>query len=73
MTGPARRMIPASAVAPLPPVEVDRTRVQKLMERARQLEVRTRGLVANALAGSYHSAFRGRGLDFDRRSGRTGS
>src|SRR4051812_12116345 len=36
------------------------------MEKVRHLEVRTRGPVANALAGSYESAFRGRGIDFDR-------
>lgn len=59
------RVLPKSALAPLPPVEIDRARVQSLMDKVRQLELHTRALVDNALAGSYHSAFRGRGIDFD--------
>lgn len=58
-------MIPKAAIAPLPPIELDRARVQRVMDKVRQLEVRTRRLVDNAIAGSYHSAFRGRGIDFD--------
>jgi uncharacterized protein (DUF58 family) len=31
----------------------------------RQLEIRTRRMVNDSLAGSYHSVFKGRGMDFD--------
>ncbi|CAN5894623.1 DUF58 domain-containing protein [soil metagenome] len=58
-------LIPARAIAPLPPVELDRDRVQAVMAKVRQLEIRTRGLVTNSLAGGYQAAFRGRGIDFD--------
>jgi uncharacterized protein (DUF58 family) len=33
--------------------------------RMRRLEIRTRRLVNDSLAGSYHSVFKGRGMDFD--------
>ena len=59
-------IIPPRAIAPLPPVEVDRARVQAIMDKVRQVELRTRGLVDNMLAGGYQAAFRGRGIDFDR-------
>ncbi len=36
-----------------------------VMETVRLLELRTRGLVDNAFAGTYQSAIRGRGIDFD--------
>ncbi|HVZ88643.1 MAG TPA: DUF58 domain-containing protein [Polyangia bacterium] len=35
------------------------------MEKVRQIEIRTRRLVDESLAGHYHSVFRGRGIDFD--------
>ena len=35
------------------------------MSNMRQLELRTRRLVNDSLAGSYHSVFKGRGMDFD--------
>src|SRR5271169_2694118 len=31
----------------------------------RQLEIRTRRMVNDSLAGSYHAVFKGRGMDFD--------
>jgi uncharacterized protein (DUF58 family) len=34
------------------------------MRRVRRLEIRTRRLVDESLAGSYHSVFRGRGMEF---------
>ena len=46
----------------------DRTetgRIRSVMEKVRQIEIRTRRLVDESLAGHYHSVFRGRGLDFD--------
>ena len=36
-----------------------------VMSNMRQLEIRTRRLVNDSLAGSYHSVFKGRGMDFD--------
>jgi uncharacterized protein (DUF58 family) len=35
------------------------------MSSMRQLEIRTRRLVNDSLAGAYHSVFKGRGMDFD--------
>jgi len=37
---------------------------RELMRRVRRLEIRTRRLVEESLAGSYHSVFRGRGMEF---------
>ena len=34
------------------------------MRRVRRIEIRTRRLVQESLAGSYHSVFRGRGMEF---------
>jgi uncharacterized protein (DUF58 family) len=39
--------------------------IRSVMEKVRQIEIRTRRLVDESLAGHYHSVFRGRGLDFD--------
>ena len=33
----------------------------------RQLEIRTRRMVNDSLAGEYHSVFKGRGMDFEDR------
>lgn len=35
-----------------------------LFEKIRRLEVRTRGVVENVFGGEYHSAFKGRGIEF---------
>jgi uncharacterized protein (DUF58 family) len=37
---------------------------RELIRRVRRLEIRTRRLVDQSLAGSYHSIFRGRGMEF---------
>ncbi len=37
---------------------------RELIRRVRKLEIRTRRLVDESLAGSYHSMFRGRGMEF---------
>ena len=37
---------------------------REVMRRVRRLEIRTRRLVQDSLAGSYHSVFRGRGMEF---------
>ncbi len=36
----------------------------ELLRRVRRIEIRTRKLVTETLAGSWHSAFRGRGMEF---------
>jgi uncharacterized protein (DUF58 family) len=36
-----------------------------IMSGMRQLEIRTRRMVTDSLAGAYHSVFKGRGMDFD--------
>jgi len=44
----------------------ENTRINKAaMSNMRQLEIRTRRMVNDSLAGSYHSVFKGRGMDFD--------
>ena len=40
-------------------------RAKNILGRMRQLEIRTRRLVNDTLAGQYHSVFKGRGMDFD--------
>jgi uncharacterized protein (DUF58 family) len=37
---------------------------RELFQKIRQIEIRTRGLVNHTLGGEYHSAFRGRGIEF---------
>ncbi len=37
---------------------------REVLRRVRRLEIRTRRLVDESLAGSYHSMFRGRGMEF---------
>jgi uncharacterized protein (DUF58 family) len=38
---------------------------KELLRKIRQIEIRTRRLVTESLAGQYHSAFKGMGMDFD--------
>lgn len=38
---------------------------RKILRKVRQIEVRTRRLVDDSLAGSYHSVFKGRGMNVD--------
>ncbi|MCE0497889.1 MAG: DUF58 domain-containing protein [Methylacidiphilales bacterium] len=38
---------------------------REILKKVRQVELRTRRLVTDALAGEYHSVFKGRGMDFD--------
>jgi uncharacterized protein (DUF58 family) len=40
-------------------------KAKNIMGRMRKLEIRTRRLVTDTLAGQYHSVFKGRGMDFD--------
>jgi uncharacterized protein (DUF58 family) len=37
----------------------------EILRKIRQIEIRTRRLVSESLAGQYHSAFKGTGMDFD--------
>ena len=48
-----------------PPEPTEADRIRSVMEKVRQIEIRTRRLVDESLAGHYHSVFRGRGIDFD--------
>ncbi|HEY4188039.1 MAG TPA: DUF58 domain-containing protein [Polyangia bacterium] len=47
------------------PDSEERERIRTIMEKVRQIELRTRRLVDESLAGHYRSVFRGRGIDFD--------
>jgi uncharacterized protein (DUF58 family) len=38
---------------------------REILRKVRQVEIRTRRLVNDSLAGQYHSVFKGRGMDFD--------
>lgn len=60
---PFKPRIPPAALAPI--ADVDPAQVTAIMEKVRQIELRTRGLVAGSMAGGYRAAFRGRGIDFD--------
>lgn len=54
------------ATAYLPLLFDDARRVipASLFRKIRRIEIRTRGLVSDVFAGEYHSAFRGRGMEF---------
>ena len=41
------------------------TQTHEILRKVRQIEIRTRRLVTDALAGQYHSVFRGRGMNFE--------
>lgn len=40
-------------------------RTREILKKVRQIEIRTKRLVADSLAGEYHSVFKGRGMDFE--------
>ena len=44
---------------------MDSALTREILKKVRQVELRTRRLVTDALAGEYHSVFKGRGMDFD--------
>lgn len=44
---------------------MDPSTIRETVAKVRQIEIRTRRLVNDALAGHYHSVFRGQGMDFD--------
>lgn len=45
--------------------EVTQQTPAAILKKIRALEIKTRGLVETALAGNYHSVFKGRGMNFD--------
>lgn len=47
------------------PALEDRAQLRRVMEQVRRIEIRSRRLVDETLAGRERSVFRGRGLDFD--------
>jgi uncharacterized protein (DUF58 family) len=46
------------------PADTDRSN-KAILSGMRRLEIRTRRMVNDSLAGAYHSVFKGRGMDFD--------
>jgi uncharacterized protein (DUF58 family) len=54
--------VPLSAPK-LNPMTSDQTR--EILRKVRQIEIRTKRLVTDTLAGQYHSVFKGRGMNFD--------
>ena len=45
--------------------EPDQEFTREILRKVRQIEIRSNRLVSEALAGSYHSAFKGQGIDFE--------
>jgi uncharacterized protein (DUF58 family) len=43
----------------------DQDFTRNILKQVRQIEIRSNRLVSEALAGSYHSAFKGQGIDFE--------
>ena len=39
--------------------------ISEMLKKVRQIEIRTNRQVSDALAGAYHSVFKGRGMDFE--------
>lgn len=62
-TGALRR--PASAPGATDRATASRAIPAEILKKIRQIEIRTRRLVSETLAGQYHSAFKGQGMDFD--------
>jgi uncharacterized protein (DUF58 family) len=49
----------------VPPVTSPAPNTAAILRRVRQIEIRTRRLVTDAMVGAYHSVFKGQGMDFD--------
>ena len=45
--------------------EQDLEFTREILRKVRQIEIRSNRLVAELFAGSYHSAFKGQGIDFE--------
>ncbi len=46
-------------------LESEQDFTRKILQQVRQIEIKSNHLVSEALAGSYHSAFKGQGIDFE--------
>ena len=44
---------------------MDHQKTNDILKKVRQIEIRTRQLVSDSMAGSYHSVFKGSGMNFD--------
>ncbi|HEY2108353.1 MAG TPA: DUF58 domain-containing protein [Candidatus Acidoferrales bacterium] len=44
---------------------MDSEQTREILKKVRQIEIRTKRLVTDSLAGQYHSVFKGRGMNFD--------
>jgi uncharacterized protein (DUF58 family) len=44
---------------------MDSDQRREILKKVRQIQIRTKRLVADTLAGQYHSVFKGRGMNFD--------
>ena len=44
---------------------MDSDQTREILKKVRQIEIRTKRLVTDSLAGQYHSVFKGRGMNFD--------
>ena len=44
---------------------MDSDQTREILKKVRQIEISTKRLVADTLAGQYHSVFKGRGMNFD--------
>lgn len=42
-----------------------KTKTREILKKVRQVEIRTKRQVSDALCGAYHSVFKGRGMDFE--------
>ena len=45
--------------------EINPEFTREILRKVRQIEIRSNRLVSEILAGSYHSAFKGQGIDFE--------
>lgn len=56
---------PSTSLRMTAPVAERQKTPAEILKKIRELEIKTRGLVETALAGDYHSVFKGRGMNFD--------
>ena len=45
--------------------DTDQEFTREILRKVRQIEIRSNRLVSEALSGSYQSAFKGQGIDFE--------
>lgn len=49
----------------MPDLPMNSEQTRAILQKVRQIEIRTKRLVTDTLAGQYHSVFKGRGMNFD--------